>query len=230
MGRPDAGPTSASDGAGMVEFWDFLAHSAPAAAELCVSAAEGETLDAAFFHEDDYCQVEVLPASARGHFLAEMGRIDEFAEVHRDGAGFTDMYVRGETPVPLDSLGMTLSEWEAALGPMVPRFAQVLTGYSTRRGPGPSVAGWGFSYGQAVFAGVGQGGVVGPVWLSLNGVTVERVGVWCRLLRSLPRAAELVLADWSSGQVVSLADELAVAAYLRGEPDAEPGAAANGGM
>ena len=186
-------------------------------------------MGAAFFHEDDYCQVEVLPASARGHCLAEMGRIDEFADAHRDGAGFTDMYVRGEPPVPLASLGTTLQEWEAALGPLVPRFAQVLTGYSTHREPCPSVAGWGFSDGQAVFASVGEGGVVGPVWLSLNGVTAERVGLWCRLLRSLPRAAELVVADWNSSQVVPLADEPAVAAYLRGEPDAEPGAAADGG-
>ena len=49
------------------------------------------------------------------------------------------------------------------------------------------------------------------------------------LLDDLARAAELVVADWNSSQVVPLADEPAVAAYLRGEPDAEPGAAADGG-
>lgn len=186
-------------------------------------------MDSAFFHEDDYCQVELLPASACGYCLAEMGRIDEFAEAHRDGAGFTDMYFRGDPPVPLASLGTTLSEWDAALGPLSPRFAQVLTGYSSHRELCPSVAGWGFGDGQAVFASVGEGGVVGPVWLSLYGVTAERVGQWTRLLRSVPRAADLVVADWSTGQVVPLAVEPAVVGYLRGEQGAKPGAATHGG-
>jgi hypothetical protein len=178
----------------------------------------------AFFHEDDYCQVEVLPASARGYCLREMGLIDEFAEAHWDGAGFTDMYVRGQPPMPLASLGTILAEWESALGPLVPRFTQVLTGYSSYREPCPSVVGWGVSDSQAVFAGVDEAKVVGPVWLSLNGVTAERVGLWSRLLRSLPRAAELLIADWSASQVVPLAEEPALEAYLRGEPDAERGA------
>ena len=64
----------------------------------------------AFFHEDDYCQVEVLPITARGYCLAEMGRIDDFADAHLDGAGWTAMYVRGESPQPLASLGITLEE------------------------------------------------------------------------------------------------------------------------
>lgn len=82
----------------------------------------------AFFHEDDYCQVEVLPSTARGYCLAEMGRIDEFADAHQDGAGWTAMYVRGESPQPLASLGITLEELGAAVAPLVTRFAEVLTG------------------------------------------------------------------------------------------------------
>ena len=167
-----------------------------------------------FFHEDDYCQVELLPAATRGYCIAEMGRIEEFADAHRDGAGFTDMYVRGEPPLPLASLGITVAALGSAVEPLVPRFADVLTGYSSYREPCPSVAGWGLGDGEAVFAGVGKGGVVGPVWLTLHRVPAERVGLWCRVLRSLPRAAELLVADWSAGRVVQLAEESALAAYL----------------
>lgn len=188
-------------------------------------------MNTAFFHEDDYCQVEVLPALARGYCLAEMGRIDHCAEAHWDGTGFTDMYLRGKPPVPLASLGSTLAQWASALGPLAPRFNQVLTGYSSYREPCPSVVGWGFSDGEAVFAVVSGAGAVGPVSLSLNGITAERVRLWSRLLRSLPFAAELLIADWSASRVVLLADEPALEAYLQGEPDAEPGAAADhGGM
>ena len=39
---------------------------------LTSSARECETTGTVFFHEDDYCQVEVLPASACGYCLTEM--------------------------------------------------------------------------------------------------------------------------------------------------------------
>jgi hypothetical protein len=168
----------------------------------------------AFFHEDDYCQVEVLPSAARGYCLAEMARIDEFADAHWDGAGFTDVYVRGEPPQPLAALGNTVAELGSAIDPLVPRFVEVQTGYGSYREPCPSVVGWGLSDGEAVFAGVGEGAVVGPVWLALHRVPAERVGLWCQVLRSLPGAAELVVADWSARRVVLLADEPALAAYL----------------
>jgi hypothetical protein len=168
----------------------------------------------AFFHEDDYCQVEVLPSAARGYCLAEMASIDEFSDAHRDGAGFTDVYVRGEPPQPLASLGITVAALGSAIDPLVPRFVEVQTGYSSYRQPCPSVVGWGLGDGEALFASVGEGAVVGPVWLALHGVPAERVGLWCWVLRSLPSAAELLVADWSASRVVLLADEPALAAYL----------------
>src|SRR5262249_55770988 len=59
---------------------------------IAPSSKEGGAVRVAFFHEDDYCQVEVLPAAAAGPCRSEMGRIDEFAEAHLDGMGFTDIY------------------------------------------------------------------------------------------------------------------------------------------
>ena len=175
----------------------------------------------AFFHEDDYCQVEVLPTSSADYCRSEMGRIDEFAEAHRAGMGFTDIYMRGESPVPLSALGITVTEMRAAVEPLLPPFDQVLTGYGSHQEPCQSTVGWGDGHSEAVFASVGEGGVVRAVWLSVHGIPPEQVGHWCRALRALPRAAELVIADWSSSEVVPLADESMLAAYL-GPYHAEP--------
>jgi len=171
-------------------------------------------MSSVFFHEDDYCQVEVLPVASRAHCLAEMGHVEAFADAHRDGAGFTDIYLRGESPLPLASLGITLEELRSAVGPLVPRFAQVFTGYGSYRELCRSVCGWGLGDGEAMFAGVGEGEVVGPAWLSLYGISAEGAGLWCKVLRSLPRAEELLIADWNAGLVVPLADEPQLAAYL----------------
>jgi hypothetical protein len=171
----------------------------------------------AFFHEDDYRQVELLPASDREHCLAEVGRIDEFAAAHQDGAGFTEMYVRGEVPHTLASLGITLAELRSALDALLPRFGAVLTGYTTYREPCPAVSGWGTGDGQALFASAGEEGVLQAVWLSLYGLTEKDAALWCRVFRSLPRAEALLLVDWNRGEVVPLSDEARLTAYLRGE-------------
>jgi hypothetical protein len=192
------------------------------------SAGEGAAVRTAFFHEDDYCQVEVLPAAAADYCRSEMRRIDEFAEAHRDGLGFTDTYVRGEAPIPLGALGITVAEMRAAVEPLLLPFDQVLTGYSTHREPCRSTVGWGEGDSRAVFAGVGEGGVVRAVWLSLYGIPPERVEHWCRALQALPRAMELVVADWNSSEMVPLAEEPALAAYLE-RYHAEPGSVLSSG-
>jgi hypothetical protein len=179
-----------------------------------ISAREGAPVRTGFFHEDDYCQVEVLPAAAADYCRAEMDRIDQFAEAHRDGAGFTDVYLRGESPVPLAALRITLAEIREAVEPLLPPFDQVFTGYSSFREPCQSTVGWGEGDSRAVFVSVGEGGVVRAVWLSVYGIPPDRFGHWCRALRALPHAAELVVADWNSSEVVPLADESALAAYL----------------
>jgi hypothetical protein len=168
----------------------------------------------AFFHEDDYCQVEVLPAASADYCRSEMGRIDKFAEAHRDGAGYTDIYVRGESPVLLPAIGIALEEMRASVEPLLPPFDQVFTGYSSHREPCRSTVAWGEDDFRAVFARFGERGEVRAVWLSLYGVEPDRVGHWCRVLRALPRATELVVANWNSSEVVSLADESALATYL----------------
>lgn len=52
----------------------------------------------AFFHEDDYFQWEILPLAAKAYCQKEMGLISDFAEEHRAGAGYTAMYIRGDSP------------------------------------------------------------------------------------------------------------------------------------
>jgi len=170
----------------------------------------------AYFHEDDYCQVEVLPAAAADYCRSEMCRIDEFAEAHRAALVFTDMYMRCQAPIPLGAFGVTIEEMGAAVESLLPPFEQVLTGYSTRQEPCPSTAAWGDDDSGAVFAEVGDGGVIRAVWLSLNGIPPARVPHWSQALRAIPRAAELMIVDWNVGDVVPLSDESALSAYLNG--------------
>jgi hypothetical protein len=46
-----------------------------------------------YFHEDDYCQQQLLPREASAYARAEVQKIGEFAESHRvpGGRGWTDI-------------------------------------------------------------------------------------------------------------------------------------------
>ena len=68
-----------------------------------------------YFHEDDYCQLEVLPLAARQFCLQEMGEIDAFAEEHREGPFYTDMYLREESPETLLQLNLRPEQLAEAL-------------------------------------------------------------------------------------------------------------------
>ncbi len=57
-----------------------------------------------YFHEDDYCQIEILPIDNLKFCLKQAGKISEFSEKHQNGIGWDAMYVREENPRKLSEL------------------------------------------------------------------------------------------------------------------------------
>lgn len=167
----------------------------------------------AYFHEDDYRQVEFLPVTSLPEITAEMNRIEEFVSPQPSSTGFTGMYVREGPEESLTGLGVTLVDWKAALEPALRPFDAVETGYSTYREPCPTAWAWG-DVGFTIFAEPDAEGRVRWAWM--NAWIVEDVAWFTGILAGLPRAEELVLVDWGRGEIVRLADVAAVAAYLRG--------------
>ena len=55
-----------------------------------------------FFHEDDYCQVEISPNENLLFFKNECDKINEQADKSFDGYGYSDIYVRGGSRVTIE--------------------------------------------------------------------------------------------------------------------------------
>lgn len=62
-----------------------------------------------FFHEDNYCQQQLLPGEIAEYVELELKRINDFSEEHRapSGSEWTDVYVRKETPLGLPAREIT---------------------------------------------------------------------------------------------------------------------------
>jgi hypothetical protein len=160
-----------------------------------------------FVHEDDWGQIEVLPASCAAWCAQEMARIDAFAAEHRapDGSGWTDMCVRQPAPDRLANLAIPFDAAVTAMAARLPPFDAVVSGTFSDPQPVPNVRAFGPAHnvGVVLVPDRARSGVE-MIVLMLDGeddTCAEAVVA----LAALPTAEPLMLADWLGGRTVLLA-------------------------
>jgi hypothetical protein len=71
--------------------------------------------DSVFFHEDDYCQIELVPVQ---NLLSKRNEADATKEHSEDALtddGFITVSIREETKYPLDRLKISVTDFENIL-------------------------------------------------------------------------------------------------------------------
>ncbi|MGK5072255.1 hypothetical protein [Janthinobacterium sp. ZB1P44] len=151
--------------------------------------------------------IELLPLDNLQHCLTQMGEGEQqaFADAHRSGAGWTDMYVIKAAPSPLSVLGMTADQLRLALADALPPYDAVYTGYSSYRVECKNVLAFGGDKTETLFAGLDEHGIVCDLWCS-DGMPEFML---------LPMKEQLLLADWGAGVACPLADGELFARYLQ---------------
>ena len=172
---------------------------------------EGRSVD---FHEDDYCQIEILPLAALEFCRREIEKIDAFSKEHFDGVGWTAMYMRKEQPHPFSELALPREEMIRLASSFAPAFDNVTTGYSTVFEPAPGVSAFGNSNRVVLYFECTKDGTVGAVWLQLNTYCQEDPGDALRLFSVLAKNAPLILVDWGWSFAVPLGDVESLSRYL----------------
>ncbi len=167
-----------------------------------------------YFHEDDYCQIELLPRSAQQHCVTEMGIIDDFAAKHSDGGmGYTDIYLRPDAPHALSELRLAVSGFASAIQKHLPPYDSVFTGYSSHRERCKRTLAWGDAS-FVIFADQ-DAEIVQHAWLSFGSHGLFDAGRITRALRSLPSSDSIIIADWSWSLIASISDARALDEYFR---------------
>ncbi len=168
-----------------------------------------------YFHEDDYCQLELV-AEANGRWCAEqMGKIDEFAAAHKADVGWTDIYVRSQNPRALSSVNICRSKFTEYMPSRMPHFDRVFTGYSSYRTECKNTIAFGPSDSLVAYAEFDDNDVISSVWFSLDLQSTDDVMIANELASALSRWPVL-LADWGWSQLIRLADADSLTQYFRG--------------
>jgi hypothetical protein len=170
-----------------------------------------------YFHEDDYCQQELLPREASEFAEAEVKRIAEFADAHRapGGAGWTDVYVRQRPPVTFRALGMSKDDLEAVVSTHLPPFDLVYTGYGSYRERCRKAAAWGTSQQNAIFADWDEEGTIANVWTQFFESDEKSLIAASKAVAAIGMLHSLVYVDWAWGYTCEVVNDESLASPLR---------------
>jgi hypothetical protein len=168
------------------------------------------------YHEDDYCQQQLLPRAAAEHVELEIRKSNEFADAHRapSGFGWTDVYAIQDAPVELCSLKITRELLAGAISPFLRPFDIVYTGYSSHREKCRTTAAWGTSERCALFANWKSDGIITNIWTNFFDDDKASILAATESVAALGKYQPLVYVDWAWSYTCDVADKNAFAARL----------------
>lgn len=167
-----------------------------------------------FFHEDDYCQIQLLPLENWEYLILEADKINRFGIEHAAGTGFSDIYLRPPAPRKLSERQITVNDIEQILNKSeLTRFDEISTGY-------------GVSYRELCDNTTGYGGkayvllydfkndIVENIWMLIRGRDDTAKEKFGKALFELGQRHNLVLMDWSQSALTDLRHIDAINDYL----------------
>ncbi len=170
---------------------------------------------ALFVHEDDWGQIEVLPAACADWCAYELARIAQFAAAHAtpDEVSWTEMYVRPGAPLTLAALNIPFDATVAAIGRRLEPFEVVTSGTFSSPQPVPGLRAFGPGPRAAIILAPDRDAArVDTISLVLDAAPADCARV-IAVLAALPTPAPLLLVDWLRGRQHHLDD--ADTAFIR---------------
>lgn len=171
-----------------------------------------------YFHEDDYCQIELVPRENEGFLIAQGAEIQRSAEKNFDGYGYKGIHVRSEEPVSLSTKGIALEQMADILRDCgFHRIDQVFTGYSSHSELVKNAVA--FKHDPYEIYMDHKDGILDHVWLYLHwGASPESKQQLIDAFDRIGQKWQLLLSHWPWSQVVDLTDRSAIENYVTVNP------------
>ncbi|MEH1009491.1 hypothetical protein VDP25_17265 [Winogradskyella sp. ECml5-4] len=162
-----------------------------------------------FYHEDDFCQIEIVPKENLSDLLKQADNIADFSTEN----GYSDIYVREENKVSLKSREIDKTELEKLLAELgTEKHTEVITGYgSDYRVKSENTIGFGKEYSAVYFD--FENDKVKNIWTTnLFGLNNDKV---VDVLSRIGKKWNLVLMDWNRSELVDLSNKEMIKKYLK---------------
>lgn len=167
--------------------------------------------DFVFFHEDDYCQVQILPKENWNSLLNQCKAIDEFSENNKATIGYSDMYVREDEESPLLKRAIPVEELDTILSKLnAKRYTNVKTGYGSYGRPCDDTIGYNKENSAIYYSFKNE--VVEDIWLDYIGDF--NPDLLSKVLDEVGKKWELILVDWNELVIVDLINKEHIHEYL----------------
>lgn len=168
-----------------------------------------------FFHEDDYCQIQLLPLQNWDHCQKQIGAIEDFSAQHViPGVGWSDMYMRPSEPITLAALAIRDADLHDTLTSSLLPYDRVQTGYSSHAEDCRNTRGFGFESDFAVFYEYDDHGIVTATWLDLYGPAASEQKKLLAALGAVSQLGKLLYVDWGWCRLYALEDGASLMSYL----------------
>ena len=162
-----------------------------------------------FYHEDDFCQIEIIPKENLSDLLKQADNIADFTAEK----GYSDIYVREENKVSLKSREIEKTELEKLLTELgTKKHTEVITGYGSEyRVKSENTVGFGKEYSAVYFD--FENDKVNNIWITnLFGLNHDQV---VDVFSKIGEKWNLVLMDWNSSELIDLSSKEMIKKYLK---------------
>jgi len=179
--------------------------------------AEKEVPNSVFFHENNYCRIELLPVQNLLTRQFDADEKEKYAAAGFSGDGFLNICSRDEASYPLSNLSIDKKEFKALITPAsLFYFDTVYTGHSTHRELKKHTRGFGFENYILYFE--FSDDIIINCWLDYNPIS-EELNVYPQrlqnILLNLGSTYGLILIDWNECLTVNLANKHALLDYMQ---------------
>ena len=172
-------------------------------------------MKALYFHEDDYCQVELLPMSALDSSVDETTKIEHFSD---DGTAWTAIYLRLDYSEHLKSIAIPINRLAAKLDSILEPVEEVYTGYSTYRERCKNTRAWVLGR-TALLANFDESGIIQNLWIVNEPPDAENVDQFRQALKAISEYGDFLIAHWPLDFTVAFRDEDKLLRYLSGQTE-----------
>ena len=169
-----------------------------------------------FFHEDAYCQIELVPISNLIAKQQELKSVEKHFDENFTGDGFLNLYVREPTKHPLSDLNIRKADLENLLAEKALfTFDEVYSGYSSYRELRKNISGLGYENYVLYYS--TDNNIITDIWLDYNWFSATFNNYPERLqdtLLKLGMVYETILIDWNEMIMINLKNENDVKNYF----------------